>query len=281
MRLRISNHDRDAAGLTYVYPVVSRRSRGVSVGINLNPNNACNWRCIYCQVPGLVKGAGPTIDLARLETELRSLLDDVVNGDFMQSRVPEGLRRLNDVALSGNGESTTSPDFERVVTLVGKVLGDLDLIGSVKVVLITNGSMVGREAVDRGLQAIAGLGGEVWFKLDAATREGLSRINSTSLSPERHLGRLRRSAELCPTYVQTCVFALDGEPPSPAERSAYVNALGSLVEEGVPLKGVLLYGLARESHQPEAERLSALSIGWLQELASQIEARGLSVTVSA
>ena len=62
-RLTVTDHDRDVAGLTYVYPVVSRRAGGVSVGINLNPNNACNWRCVYCQVPDLVRGAAPVIDV--------------------------------------------------------------------------------------------------------------------------------------------------------------------------------------------------------------------------
>ena len=48
MTLSTRNHDRDAAGMTYVYPVVSRRARGVSVGVNLNPNNACNSGFITC-----------------------------------------------------------------------------------------------------------------------------------------------------------------------------------------------------------------------------------------
>ena len=71
MKLTTFDHDRDKAGLRYVYPVVSRRACGVSIGINLNTDNACNWRCVYCQVPGLVRGAAPTVELARLEEELR------------------------------------------------------------------------------------------------------------------------------------------------------------------------------------------------------------------
>ncbi len=59
MKLSPGNHDRDVAGLTYVYPVVSRRAGGVSVGINLSPDNACNWQCVYCQVPDLVRGKAP------------------------------------------------------------------------------------------------------------------------------------------------------------------------------------------------------------------------------
>src|ERR1700686_1664860 len=80
--LTILDHNRDSAGLSYVYPVISRRAAGVSVGINLNVNNACNWRCIYCQVPGLSRGAPPPVDLTRLSAELTGFLHDVLKGDF-------------------------------------------------------------------------------------------------------------------------------------------------------------------------------------------------------
>ena len=84
--LTTTDHSRDSAGLRYVYPVVSRRAGGVSIGINLNPNNACNWRCIYCQVPELVRGTAPPIDLALLEQELSGFLHELQHGDFMQRR---------------------------------------------------------------------------------------------------------------------------------------------------------------------------------------------------
>ena len=90
--LNAFDHSRDSAGLRYVYPVVSRRAGGVSVGINLNTNNACNWRCMYCQVPNLVRGNAPSVELALLEQELRSFLQELLHGDFMQRKVPEGMR---------------------------------------------------------------------------------------------------------------------------------------------------------------------------------------------
>jgi wyosine [tRNA(Phe)-imidazoG37] synthetase (radical SAM superfamily) len=61
-----------------VYPVVSRRAGGVSVGINLNPNNKCNWRCIYCQVPNLARGNAPKIDVAQLRAELTGFLREII-----------------------------------------------------------------------------------------------------------------------------------------------------------------------------------------------------------
>lgn len=265
--------------MTYVYPVVSRRSQGVSLGVNLNPNNACNWRCIYCQVPNLQRGGPPPIALDVLKRELRQMLTDIVQGDYLARHVPEGMRRLNDVALSGNGEPTTAPEFPQVVSLIGEILTDFGLAGRVKLVLITNGSQLDRPRVQVGVRAMAGLNGEVWFKLDRATRRGLRQINDTRADPEHHYRRLKTCAGLCPTWVQTCVFGLDGAPPEAQEVQAYLDLLARAVLEGVPLKGVLLYGLARPSLQPEALRLTRLPEAWLKALAARIESLGLVARV--
>ena len=278
--LTATNHDRDSAGMTYVYPVVSRRAGGVSVGINLNPNNACNWACVYCQVPGLSRGTAPDIDLAQLEAELRAMLADILHGDFMQTRVPEGARRLNDIALSGNGEPTSAKSFPQIIELVGRVMADFDLIGTIKLVLITNGSLIDRPRVQDGLRKMAALNGEVWFKFDSATASGMRLINQTRISADKQLARLAGAARLCPTWLQTCVFALDGAPPSVAEQAAYLAAVKQLRRESIPLQGVLLYGLARPSMQPQAGRLSALPAEWLDAFAEAIRQAGLPVKVS-
>lgn len=275
------DHDRDSAGMTYVYPVVSRRAGGVSVGINLNPNNACNWACIYCQVPDLVRGSAPTIDLRLLENELRSLLGEILHGDFMQTRVPEGARRLNDIALSGNGEPTSSRQFAEVIDLVGRIKRELNLAGKVKLVLITNGSLLDRPRVQAGVKAMAELDGEVWFKLDSATASGLRRINQTRTTPDKHFERLAIAARLCPTWLQTCLFAFDGAPPGPAEQEAYLALVRRIRQEKLPVQGVLLYGLARPSLQPGAEHLSALGADWLEQFAERIRKAGLPCKVNA
>ncbi len=274
------NHDRDSAGMTYVYPVVSRRAGGVSVGINLNPNNACNWACVYCQVPDLVRGAAPEIDLAQLQTELRAMLAGILHGDFMQTQVPEGARRLNDIALSGNGEPTSAKVFPQVIDLIGRVMADFALIGKIKLVLITNGSLADRPRVQEGLKKMAALNGEVWFKFDSATAAGMRAINQTRISPDRQFERLAATARLCPTWLQSCVFAMDGAAPADTEQAAYLAAMARIRQDGIPLQGVLLYGLARPSMQPQAGRLSTLPAAWLDAFAEKIRAAGLPVKVS-
>ena len=274
------DHNRDTAGMTYVYPVVSRRAGGVSVGVNLNPNNACNWACVYCQVPDLVRGTAPDIDLALLEAELRAMLTDILHGDFMRTRVPEEARRLNDIALSGNGEPTGAKAFPQVIEVIGRVMADFDLVGRIKLVLITNGSLADRPRVQDGLAKMATLNGEVWFKFDSATASGMRAINQTRISPDKQLTRLAAVARLCPTWLQTCVLAVDGTPPPQTEQAAYLAAVRRMQQQRIPLQGVLLYGLARPSMQPQASRLSPLPVEWLNAFAETIRAAGLPVKVT-
>lgn len=271
------DHRRDFAGLTYVYPVVSRRAGGVSVGINLNPNNACNWHCAYCQVPGLVRGEAPPIDLAKLEAELTGFLADLAAGRFMERHVPDGWRVVKDIALSGNGEPTSSRQFALVVSLVGRVR-DAAGLGATPIRLITNGSLMGRAYVQEGLRRLARLGGEVWFKVDAGRTEDMVRINGAALAPAAVARNLARCASLCPTWVQTCLFRWDGESPDEAAMTAY---LALLEAAGLThIRGVLLYGVARPSMQAESSHVSPLSREALEAYGELLMNKGLTVTVS-
>ena len=278
--LSITDHDRDSAALRYVYPVVSRRAEGVSVGINLNPNNACNWRCLYCQVPDLTRGTAPPVDLAVLENELRSFLQELLHGDFMQSRIPEGARRINDIALSGNGEPTSAAEFAQVIELIGRVRREIAVPEAVKTVLITNGSLLYRSEVQQGLRAMAQLNGEVWFKLDRASEAGMRLVNDTSTGMDKVRDNLVTAIALCPTWLQTCWFALDGEPPSRQDENDYLEFVSGLLRDGHKPQGVLLYGLARPSRQAEAVRLSNLPEEELQRFAARIRQLGVEVKVS-
>jgi wyosine [tRNA(Phe)-imidazoG37] synthetase (radical SAM superfamily) len=266
--------------MRYVYPVVSRRAEGVSVGINLNTNNACNWRCIYCQVPGLTRGAAPAVDLAMLERELRGFLHELLHGNFMQSRVPVGARRINDIALSGNGEPTSAGEFVRVIELISRVRQAVKVPDAVKTVLITNGSLLYRDSVRQGLRDMVELNGEVWFKLDRASESGMQSVNDIRISMDKVRNNLIAAIECCPTWLQTCWFALDGQPPSRQDEDDYLEFVAALMRDGHQPQGVLLYSLARPSMQAEAPRLSALSAEHLHAFADRIAELGLPVRVS-
>lgn len=280
--LTTTDHARNSTGMQYIYPVLSRRAGGISIGINLNPNNACNWQCIYCQVPNLTRGAPPPINLDLLQEELTSLLAAIAEGSlsFASDEAPQkqyGLADVRDVAFSGNGEPTSTAEFPLAVSLVQHILKTYGLERQVKIRLITNGSLLDRPEVQTGIGQIGQAAGEVWFKIDSANAAGMSNINGVDLKPEAVARRLARCASLAPTWVQTCLFALDNEPPGEAEINQYTALIAPLAKQ---LEGVHLYGLARPSLQAKAHRLTRLDPQTLEQIAAKVRKLGLTVHVS-
>jgi wyosine [tRNA(Phe)-imidazoG37] synthetase (radical SAM superfamily) len=221
-----------------------------------------------------------------LEHELRSFLNYALHGDFMERFVAEGDRHLKDIAFSGNGEPTSAKEFPEVVLLVGNILREFNLLGDklsaiqvepIKVRLITNGSLMDKQSVLDSLDELAKCNGEVWFKIDAGTKEGIARINDVNLNPQSHIMRLKKCLEVCPTFIQTCMFGFDGQPPSERDVAAYLALIGQVKDV---IQGVHLYGLARPSYQAEAEKLSRLPIEWLEIVAQRIRQLGLTVYVN-
>lgn len=285
--LAVHDHSRDAAGLRYVYPVVSRRAGGLSVGINLNPNNACNWACTYCQVPDLVRGGPPPVDLARLQRELAGFLREVVEGDFLQARVPEGLRVLRDVAFSGNGEPTASAEFPAAVACVLDTLQaalPAALRATCGLVVISNGSQVHLPEVRAALARLGQAGGVLWFKLDRGDAAARQHVNGVHLSDDLVVQRLVQVAGCLPVWLQTCVYQ-DPDEPGAGDPAAAAARLAALVARalaaGAVLAGVLLYTLARPSLQPGAARLQALDAAGLEVWAAPLRALGLEVRTAA
>jgi len=272
--LTTTNHDRDVAGMRYIYPVASRRAGGLSIGVNLNPNNACNWRCCYCQVPNLVRGHAPAIDLRLLREEFVAMLQQVLQGNFLQQQLPDGMQRLCDVAISGNGEPTSSAQFADIVALLVASMEDTGVDSAVPLRLITNGSYCGRDTVQQGLHIMAHYGGEVWIKVDGGDAATISRVNGVSVTPDRLRGQVEMAAACCPTWVQTCTVATvndDGATPKAEVVNAYLKLLSQLAP---CIEGVHLYAPVRQSCQ---RQITSLSPQWMESLASKIEDIGLRV----
>lgn len=280
--LTVTNHNRALNGMKYVYPVVSRRAGGVSIGINLNVNNACNWHCIYCQVPNLTRGAPPPVDLTLLEQELRDLLHQVLHGDFMERYVSIADRQLKDIAFSGNGEPTSSKEFPKALLVVEKVLREFKLLNadttnSIKIRLITNGSLIDRPSILAAIRHLALCNGEVWFKIDAGTTKGFNTINKVNVDPLNHIQRLEKCALACPTYIQTCMFSLDGQLPKESDILDYLLLIKK-VERLV--QGIYLYSIARPSFQAESNRVSRVPPSWLDSVGQMIKELGFTVYVN-
>ena len=275
--LSIHDHSRELSGLKYIYSVISRRAGGVSIGINLNVNNACNWQCIYCEIPNLTRGSPPPIELDVLENELRLFLHDIIHGDYMERNVAIEDRHLKDIAFSGNGEPTSAAEFPQVILIVKKILQEFDLLHKIKIRLITNGSLMHEASVLKSIEMLEEINGEVWFKVDAATEETIKTINQVNLKPNQILERLLNTANICPTFVQTCIFMIDGKSPDDKDIDAYIELINKAKKI---IKGVHLYGLARPSLQPRARDLGRISEQVLKNIAKKLIDLNIPTTVS-
>ena len=275
--LSIHDHSRELSGLKYIYSVISRRAGGLSIGINLNVNNACNWQCIYCEIPNLTRGSPPPIELNVLENELRLFLHDIIHGDYMERNVAIEDRHLKDIAFSGNGEPTSAAEFPQVILIVKKILQEFDLLHKIKIRLITNGSLMHEASVLKSIEMLEEINGEVWFKVDAATEETIKTVNQVNLKPNQILERLLNTANICPTFVQTCIFMIDGKSPDDKDIDAYIELINKAKKI---IKGVHLYGLARPSLQPRARDLGRISEEELKNIAKKLIGLNIPTTVS-
>lgn len=281
MSILVANdHSRDIAGLKYIYPVLSRRAGGLSIGVNFNVNNACNWRCIYCQVPDLKLGAAPEMDFQLLEDELRFFLQDVLQGDFYQRyQVAEHQRIIKDIAISGNGEPTSLKQFAKAVELIGRVATESGIFPESRYVLISNGSLIHLSKVQEGLTVLKAYGGELWFKLDSATPEGQALINNAQQSCQSHINNLLLAAQYCPTKLQICLLDDGGKGLTEKERTAFLDLLIQIKANSL-IQKVMIYTIARPSLQPEASRIAPLTRTVLEVFADEIRALGFEVSVS-
>ncbi len=262
------DHPRSFEANRYVYPVLSRRSRGISIGVNLNVDKVCNFHCVYCQVSRGEPIEKQFVDLPRLRDELDRMIDLVVSGRIFAEtpfrRTPEPLRRLNDVALSGDGEPTTYTNFADVVSLCAEVRQQHKL-DQLKLVLITNASMFHREPVARALEVLDANNGEIWAKLDAGTEAYYREVARSGVSFQQILDNLLLAARARPIVIQSLFMRLREQPPSAAEQEAYCGRLREITAGGGGIKLVQIHTIARPPGESWVAGLSNEEVDALAE----------------
>jgi wyosine [tRNA(Phe)-imidazoG37] synthetase (radical SAM superfamily) len=275
-----TDHSRSYASNKFVYPVLSRRSRGISVGINLNPDKVCNFDCIYCQVDRRSAAETRFVETERLIAELESTLELVQSGllyaDDRFATVPEPLRRLNDIAFSGDGEPTTFRNIAEIVESVAAVKRRRGL-DSVKLVMITNASMFHRPSVRRALSILDANLGEVWAKLDTGTNAYYQQIERTTIPFQRILDNLKDAARARSVVIQSLFMRVEGVPPPREEISAFCDRLAEIVAAGGSIDRVQVYTVAR---RPAESFVAPLEAAEVDAIAAEVSNRtGLRVEV--
>ena len=272
------HHPRDWRGFHYVYPVISRRSGGISIGINLNPDMACNFDCIYCQVDRSVTPRVREVDIGVLRDELEMLLTVASDGRIFTepefADTPDHLRRLNDIAFSGDGEPTTCPLFPEAVEVVAE-LKRRHGCESVKTVLITDACYLTKPKVESALRIMDDSNGEVWAKLDAGTERYYKIINKPNYPLSHVIDNIVHTARSRPVTIQSLFMRVNGQPPPPAEITAFADRLNEMSSAGAELRLIQIYTVART---PAQDWVASLSREEVDTIADVVRRRtGLSI----
>ncbi len=263
----------------WVYPVISRRAHGISIGINLNLDKSCTFRCAYCQVDRTVPGLTIGNDVDAIEKELIAIVEEYRrNGlvDFSNFKdIPKEKRIIRDLCLSGDGESTFAPEFAEVCTLMRKlqdVYADLDL----RLTLITNATHLQSSRVLEGLASLTAKHGEIWAKLDAGSEEWLKVIDQTKISLETIQANLEATVKKFPLRIQTMLCKVGGRYLDDSELPLYLDRLERVyIANPKNFLGVQLYGVVRHTALVNVE---PLPVEYLESVAQKIRAK-IPVTV--
>lgn len=272
-------HPREYADFTYAYPVLSRRSGGVSLGVNVNLDKLCNFDCPYCQVDRTVAGRPQHVDIERLKDEVGMLLASVDADGVCRLPVfdalPDERKKLRDVALSGDGESTMIPEFAAVCAALAEVQAsrpELDF----KLVLITNATLLDRAPVRAGVASLLSKNGEVWAKLDAGTEAWYQRINISRVSLDRIEANLIALGQGHPFKIQSFFCKYLGQGWDENETQAWLGRLRRIRESGSRIAEVQIYTVAR---RPAEAAITAESHEFLTAIREKVEALGIAAKV--
>ena len=270
---------RDPHNNRFVYTVISPRARGLSVGVNMNPDKLCNFDCAYCEVNRSKPSGEARLEVPVMIAELQRTLELVGSGELRERppyrSVPPELLELRHVTLSGDGEPTLCPNFVKAVEAVVhlRARGRFPFF---KLVLLTNASGLDRPEVVQGLNLFT-LSDEVWAKLDAGTQEYMERVNRPECPLEKILENILFLARRRPVIIQSLFPFINREAPPPSEIEAYVQRLRALKEAGAQIPLVQIYSATRPTAQSECGHLPLRT---LTAIAQRVrEAAGLKAEI--
>ena len=253
---------REFLGQSLVYCVISQRARGLSIGVNMNPDGLCNFDCVYCEVDRRKCHGDSAVDVARMRMELDQVLELATTGRLRElppfRATPADLLELKEVALSGDGEPTLCPNFREVIEGVVHVraAGKWPFF---KIVLITNATGLNLPHVRSGIDILTSYD-EIWVKLDAGTQRGMDLVIRPDARIETVLENIVRLGRKRPIVIQSLFPLLHGAEPPVEVIDAYLKRLQELRDAGVRIEYVQVYSAHRPAIHPDCGHLPLRSL---------------------
>lgn len=269
-----SDHSRLWEKNTWVYPVISRRAKGLSIGVNLNLDKHCSFNCVYCQVNRSIPGINKPLDLDALTQEIELIIQEYETNGLTSfahfNLIDEDKRQIKDISLSGDGESTLNREFPAVCKKLLEIQEKYSKY-PIKLTLITNSTRLDQEYVREGLRFLTKKKGEIWAKLDAGTEEWFQKINISPYSLEKIQKNIELTVQDFPTRIQTMWCEIDGIRPSEDEISHYIERVKKIYNcQNNNLLEIQFYSVVRYTACPN---ILPVSKSFMENIASQIKSQ--------
>ena len=249
-----------------IFGPVSSRRLGVSLGINLLPNNCklCNFDCIYCEC-----GWTPDDRSMIKSFHPRSLVKLMLESKVKEMKQKQ--EKLDVITFAGNGEPTMHPDFEGVIEDTIIIRGQY--FPEAKIAVLSNSTLLHKEPVFRALQKIE----MNILKLDSMFEHTIELINQPhgKMDPDKLIQLLKRfNGRL---IIQTLFLRgeIDGKEidnTTEKEISAWLSALRIIQPEMV-----MIYTFARDT---PAENLEKVTKNELEQIAQKVHGLGIATQIS-
>ncbi len=263
---------RDFLDNRFVYVVVSARARGLSIGVNMNPDKRCDFDCVYCEVNRKIPARETQLDVEVMAAELQRTIAFVNEGRLRERPwyrgLPDELLQLRHVALSGDGEPTLAPNFTEALQEVIHVRA-LTTSSFFKIVLLTNSVGLDLPQVQESLKHFTKRD-EVWVKLDGGTQPYLDRINKPGVRLEKILSNILLLGRQRPIVIQSLFPAIHGEEPPLEEIDHYAQRLLELKTAGAQIVLVQIYSAARPTTRSECSHLSLKCLSRIAQTVRQV-----------
>lgn len=263
---------RDFLDNRFVYAVISARARGLSLGVNMNPDRLCSFDCVYCEVDRRPPPRETKLEVEAMAAELHKTLAFVLAGKLRErpwySALSDELLPLRHVALSGDGEPTLAPNFAEVVESIVHIraLGEFPFF---KMVLITNATGLDRPQVQAGLKHFT-KSDEIWAKLDGGTQAFFDRVDRSNVSLEKILSNILLVARQRPVIIQSLFPAINGEEPALSEIQEYAQRLKELKSAGADIPLVQIYSATRPTFHAECGHLPLKTLSHIAHTVRQV-----------
>jgi wyosine [tRNA(Phe)-imidazoG37] synthetase (radical SAM superfamily) len=240
---------RQFLGNRFVYAVVSARARGLSIGVNMNPDKLCNFDCVYCEVNRTAPALEKSLDVEVMAAELQRTLALAYSGELRNlpcyRNTPADLLEVRHVALSGDGEPTLCPNFLEAVRAVVHVRAQ-GRFPFFKIVLLTNASGLDLRQVQDGLKLFTPQD-EIWAKLEVGTQHYMENVNHSDCPLDKILENILLVARQRPVIIQSLFPMLNHKEPSAEEFYQYAQRLCDLKRAGAQIPLVQIYSATRPS----------------------------------